>query len=102
MAFAEKSGVLCAAEVAGLASADTAWFAPFQGPVCAGKARKACASSFHRTMVPPNMAARSESLLMSPPISTPASSRPQGWKTYGTAVPLAEIGFVWNNVRTFE
>src|SRR5262245_2877347 len=79
-----------------------AWLAPFQGPVCAGNGMKALASSSQRVIVPPRIAARSDSLSKSPPTSAPTSSRPQGWNTYGIARPPDEMGLVWNNVRALE
>src|SRR6266498_4052991 len=97
--LAEKSGVLWAGELNGFVSAAVAWFAPFHGPVCAGKGRKLFGSSSKRISVPLSKAARIDNFLMSPPISIPASSKPQGWKTYGTPLPPAAIGTVWKNGR---
>src|SRR5437667_9624468 len=99
LAFAEKSGGLWPGESNGLVNAEVAWLAPFHGPVCAGNGRKLLASPSHRISVPFSTAARSESFLISPPNSMPASSRPQGWNTNGMALPPAEIGTVWKNGR---
>src|SRR6266542_4934611 len=100
--LAEKSGVLWAGELNGFVSAAVDWFAPFQGPVCAGNGRKLFGSSSQRISVPLSKAARIDNFLKSPPISIPASSKPQGWNTYGMPLPPAAIGTVWKNGRALR